>query len=102
MNMDIDNLIVEDELDDQLGDLLLAELLNSTAQVEQLVADLVGRSAGRCTAKRRIMLRSMSESEFCDGGGMCAESFCSASSCCVLCFSAMSWMQGVRNDNKST
>ena len=31
MNMDIDNVIVEDELDDQLGDLLLAELLNSTA-----------------------------------------------------------------------
>ena len=31
MNMDIDDVIVEDELDDQLGDLLLAELLNSTA-----------------------------------------------------------------------
>ena len=58
MNMDIDNVIVEDELDDQLGDLLLAELLNSTAQAEQLVADLVGNSAGHCTAKRRITLRS--------------------------------------------
>ena len=60
MNMDIDNVIVEDELDDQLGYLLLAELLKSTAQEEQLVADLVGSSVGRYTAKRRIMLRSMS------------------------------------------
>ena len=70
MNMDVDNVIVEDELDDQLGDLLLAELLNSIAQAEQLVADLVGSSAGRCcTAKRRIMLRSMAKSEFRDDVG---------------------------------
>ena len=59
MNMDVDNVIVEDELDDQLGDLLFAELLNSTVQAEQLVADLVGSSAGRCTPKRHIMLRSI-------------------------------------------
>ena len=73
MSMDIDSLIVEDELDDHLGDLVLAELLNSIAQAEQLVADLVGNSAGRCTAKRRTMLRSMSESEFLDDGGMYAD-----------------------------
>ena len=102
MNMDIDDVIVEDELDDQLGDLLLAELLNSTAQAEQLVADLVGSSAGRCTAKRRIMLRSMSKSEFRDDGGMYAESFCSANSFCVSCLGAMSWMQGALNNNIST
>ena len=61
MSMHVYSLIVEDELGDQLSNLLLAELLDSTAQAEQLVADLVGSSAGRCTPKRRIMLRSMSE-----------------------------------------
>ena len=100
--MDIDSLIVEDELDDHLGDLVLAELLNSTAQAEQLVADHVGITAGRCTAKRSTMLRSMSESELHEDGGMYAESFCSASSCCVSCLGAMSWTKGVRNNNKST
>ena len=50
MNMDTDNYIVEDALDDHLVDLLFTEQLNSTAQAEQLVADLVGSSAGRCTA----------------------------------------------------
>ena len=102
MNMDIDNLIVEDELDDQLGNLLLAELLNSTAQAAQLVADLGGSSAGRCTAKRRIMLRSMSKSEFRDDEDMYSECFCSANSCCMSCLGAMSWMQGARNNNRST
>ena len=102
MNMDIDNVIVEDELDDQLGDLLLAELLNSTVQAEQLVADVVGSSADRCTAKRRIMLRYMPKSEFRDDGGMYTESFCSANSFSVSCLGAMSWMQGARNNNKST
>ena len=101
-NRDMDNEIVEDELDDQLGDLLLAELLNSIAQAEQLVADLVGSSAGRCTAKRRIMLRSLSQSEFRDDAGMYAESFCSANSFCVSCLGAMSWMQGALNNNIST
>ena len=103
MNMDIDNVIIEDELDDQLSDLLLAELLNSTAQAEQLVADLVGSSAGRCcTAKRRIMLRSMAKSEFRDDVGVYADSFCSANSFCVSCLGAMSWMQGALNNNIST
>ena len=96
------NLIVGDALDDQLGDLLLAELLNSTAQAEQLVADLVGSSAGRYTAKRRTMLRSMSKSEFRDDGGMYTESFCSANSFCVSCLGAMSWMQGALNNNIGT
>ena len=102
MNMDIDNVIVEDQLDDQLGDLLLAELLNITAQAEQLVADLVGSSAGRCTAECRILLRSMSKSEFRDDGGMYAESFCRANLFCVSCLGAMSWMQGALNNNIST
>ena len=102
MNMDIDTLSVEDELDDQLGDLLLAELLKRSAQAEQLVADLVGSSAGRFTAKRRIMPRSTSESEFRDDGAMYAESFCSANSFCVSCLGAMSWMQGALNNNIST
>ena len=102
MNMDVDNVIVEDELDDQLGDLLFAELLNSTVQAEQLVADLVGSSAGRCIAKCRIMLRSMSISESHDDGGMCGESFCSANSFCVSCLGAMSWMQGACHNNEST
>ena len=102
MNMDIDTVSVEDELDDQLGDLLLAELLNSTAQTEQLVADLVGGSAGRCSAKRRIMLRSMPKSELRDEGGMYAESLCSANSFCVSCLGAMSWMQGACHNNEST
>ena len=97
-----DSVIVEDELDDQLGYLLLAELLKSTAQEEQLVADLVGSSVGRYTAKRRIMLRSMSKSEFRDDGGMYAESFCSANSFCVSCLGAMSWMQGALNNKIST
>ena len=102
MNMDIDNVIIEDELDDQLSDLLLAELLNSTAQAEQLVADFVGSSAGRCTSKRRIMLRSTAKSEYRDDGGMYADSFCSANSFCVSCLGAMSWMQGALNSNIST
>ena len=102
MNMDTDNYIVEDALDDHLVDLLFTEQLNSTAQAEQLVADLVGSSAGRCTAKRRIKLRSMSSSEFRDDGGMYAESFCSANSFCVSCLGAMSWMQGALNNNIST
>ena len=98
MNMDIYQFtpfIVDDELDVQLGDLLLAELLNSTAQAEQLVADLVGISAGRCTAKRRT--RSVVVHYECtlDDGGMYAESSCSASSCCVSCLGETSWIQGV-------
>ena len=94
MNMNIESLIAEDEL----SDLLLVECMRSTILTQLLAVELVGRWASRRTAKRRILLRSMSESEFRDDGGMYAEPFCSASSCCVSCLGAMSWMQGALNN----